>query len=507
MDEHLPNIDKLFKSTVDDYEESPPAGVWNGIDKQLDKSNIVSIQKKYAYLKRAVVAVVLLFSVATLFALLTWRPYRQPLQAARSKSYENPAKQKQPAGGAAHLDHQPNQLQLPVSGEDATTDLITKRAEQTDSTNILQSEAPSSIVALRQPHASNAGSFAAQASAKAPVTIIKNQQAKKPAEKMYAPMHSTGNNTGAAALTGNRVSGKNVAMTERSVTPLLTIPSSVVQANPILTTRPLSLRAAMPGIAFVPPADSHSQTVKLTARHHHPFSITLFASPGIAVNRLEADRPKNHEDDKNEIRNGERNKLSFMAGITANLDLGNNFSLQSGLSFSSSTKTIAPKSVYARPDNHGNIQYQYNCSSGYYLIPAKSGSRPTIGDSIGVSGSTSTLQYVSIPLAIKYRFRIGNFSIQPLVGAAVNMLTNEETETPAITWGNAEPHLNNTISGLKPAYLSGLLSVEAEWQLSSRFALHLAPFSRFALTSINKEAAVKTYPAYFGLATGVTIKL
>jgi hypothetical protein len=38
-------------------------------------------------------------------------------------------------------------------------------------------------------------------------------------------------------------------------------------------------------------------------------------------------------------------------------------------------------------------------------------------------------------------------------------------------------------------------------------ALSLVPSGNFALTSINKDAAVKSYPNSFGVAAGLKIKL
>ena len=52
MTEDFDHIDKLFKSEIQKYGEMPSPGVWENIDKNLDKRNIIHIKRKYANLKR-----------------------------------------------------------------------------------------------------------------------------------------------------------------------------------------------------------------------------------------------------------------------------------------------------------------------------------------------------------------------------------------------------------------------------------------------------------------------
>lgn len=63
------------------------------------------------------------------------------------------------------------------------------------------------------------------------------------------------------------------------------------------------------------------------------------------------------------------------------------------------------------------------------------------------------------------------------------------------------------VEGLRPMYMSGLLSVSTSYNLNQNIALTFTPAARFALTSINKDAPVKTFLNSIGLAAGLTIKL
>ena len=65
-----------------------------------------------------------------------------------------------------------------------------------------------------------------------------------------------------------------------------------------------------------------------------------------------------------------------------------------------------------------------------------------------------------------------------------------------------KPPLTN-IEGLNKSYFNGLVSLAAEYDWNKTFALSLTPVSRLALSSINKDAPVKTYLNSFGLHVGI----
>lgn len=71
MNNDLHNIEELFRSSLNENEEEIPSkNVWQVIDKQLDKNNAISIKRKYIFLKRIAILLLLLLSIA-LFELNT----------------------------------------------------------------------------------------------------------------------------------------------------------------------------------------------------------------------------------------------------------------------------------------------------------------------------------------------------------------------------------------------------------------------------------------------------
>src|SRR4051812_21375813 len=61
MSDDLHNIDDLFKKALEKHGELASPGVWDKIDKSLDKKKVISISRKYNKLKWAA-AILLLFS-------------------------------------------------------------------------------------------------------------------------------------------------------------------------------------------------------------------------------------------------------------------------------------------------------------------------------------------------------------------------------------------------------------------------------------------------------------
>ena len=188
-------------------------------------------------------------------------------------------------------------------------------------------------------------------------------------------------------------------------------------------------------------------------------------------------------------------------------NVGNKWALQSGVSIFTRVTDITPKTIYARPDNGGNVNYRLSCSAGSAYVPLKSGASPAQGDSTKILSAKNTLQYVSIPLAVKLSVGKGKFNLVPGVGISANILSKGNVETVIAASGGNESSTTNNIEGLKSTYFNSQVSLGAEYHVSKKIALNFTPAAKFALSSINKDAAVKTKINSFGLSAGIKIKL
>ncbi|MEJ7680759.1 MAG: outer membrane beta-barrel protein [Segetibacter sp.] len=234
------------------------------------------------------------------------------------------------------------------------------------------------------------------------------------------------------------------------------------------------------------------------------FSATVFYSPDIVFSKVDNDHHTFREEDRNEIKNKEEIKKTYSTGVLINYNTGNKLSIQSGLTFSAMATDIKPKTIYARTDDRGNLNYRFNCSAGYSYVSLHSGIRPAAaGDSISASSSKNLLHYITVPLALKYNLTEGKFGLSTGLGAAINLLTKGKIETVI---GNEKASINH-IEGLSSMYLNSAISFGMNYEINQNIALSLTPAAKFALTSINKNAPVKTYLNSYGLAAGLTIKL
>ncbi len=94
-----------------------------------------------------------------------------------------------------------------------------------------------------------------------------------------------------------------------------------------------------------------------------------------------------------------------------------------------------------------------------------------------------------------------------VLGFTVNLLTKGKLETEIRRGNNSEIDILDNIQGLKSVYFSSLIGAGVIYDLNKKIAIIFTPSARFALTSINKGAVVKSYPNSFGLSAGLKIQL
>jgi hypothetical protein len=232
------------------------------------------------------------------------------------------------------------------------------------------------------------------------------------------------------------------------------------------------------------------------------FSATVFFSPDIVGYEIKSDHPRFRDDDKDEIKKKEEPKFSSTFGILVGYKVNKNWALQSGATIFTRGTNINSKTIYARPDVDGNVNFRLSCFSGSSFIPSKSGNHPIDGDSTNASAKNS-LQYIGIPLVLQYNISKGKLSIKPGIGVAFNFLLKNKIET-VIDAASGKESASTNVQGLKLSYFNGSISVGADYSLNKKIALSFAPTARFALSTINKGEPVKTTLNSVGFATGLT---
>ena len=523
MDENLHNIENLFRDGLVDNEELPPLRAWKDIDNILNNDNVVSIKKKYSNLKRVALLLLVLLLGLSIYELIN-KQNNEPKSTYTNKS-QNPNDSK--GRNNENMDSAPvdnlfadknnSNNNLKVQPENNTTignrttpDNVSTSSKKKDRYNPnatinnspIEKNMPFNKSKLNQiiyPEKKNNGTVNSNSTVDN-TSVSKNKQriSDKTSTKVKV---SSANPTedDLRTTTNNDPTATNLQSTflERL------IPVSMDKINKKMQDSVDSKRPSQ-SIAASKIASPPNRKKKEGKSPH--FSITPFFSPDIAWYRLQQDKSDNQPDNANKIEKGERHEFSSTSGLMVDYRLNKLFTLQTGLTFSNINITINPKTIYAQRDNNGNIKYRVNISSGYgYLLPSFQNT-PVVGDSLYISGATHKLRYIGMPIALKYLFVKGKFSIEAMAGIGYNFLGKGKLETEIKQGPNNEVDVLNKIEGLKSVYLNGLAGIGATYKLSGKFSFTLLPTARIALTSINKNGVVKTYPNSVGLSAGLKIK-
>ena len=531
MSENLPNIDDLFRKAVEAHEDTPSATVWAHLDKNLDKKKVVFISKKYKKLKW-VAAALLIFSTA--MAMYTWNTRLRNKELVRQNEINK--KKSVKAGASANANNENNIGGKTVddkanirSTEKVAADKPIVDTNGTDGTTLVNK---TSIIKTKNQSKGRLpvvpGEVVKNADEKKVrhvAVINRNQYKEKPISK---PQDLSGKNE----LSDKEPNGVAVVVRKSKVGADMDKKNESVEKNEVVETvkryiETGTVREHEKNVAIAEPANiNRGKALELPGENSNEiaadkiqtayrkssikpfrgskFSATIFYSPDFVSVHVDNDRHTFREEERNEIKNKEKITHSSSKGVLINYNIGNRWNIQSGLIFSTMTTDIMPKTIFARPDNRGNINYRFNCSAGYSFVNVKSGNRPASGDSIFALSSKNTLRYFTVPFALSYNFPVGRFTLQPGAGLAANFLTKSRIETEIAAQAGNEK-FSNQIEGLNSSYLNGSLSLSANYYFTKNIALNFTPVARFALSAINKNTPVKTYLNSFGLGAGLTI--
>lgn len=512
MSKTLPNIDDLFKKALENSEEEPSKLVWENIDRKLDKKGFARINVRYRRLRWVAAASIIMTAalgmVAIYHKIYDENNGTQNLQSTTMESRPvfpktNPEKLvesntkdevtngdvKEPITTSIPLkDLNNNQINQPIN--DSVDIAITTKDVQTTDDKLTGNlgEFPAS-------------KFAEKAGNKE--TADKNLEVETPFSKNNAYEKS------GISTSGNTLAKSEIANSEKVV---LTYEPTVFGQKSIdkITSAhiPTTIRKTVTPILAL---ENHQTTLlnASTAKKLNRWSATLFASADFVTPTVKKDKPQFRDEEINAIKQRENTKTSSTYGVLANYYLGKGWSIMTGLTTISRVSKIESKTIFARHDPRGNINYKFSCAAGYTYLSVKSSANtaPRLGDSLKSVSALSRLQYLGVPIALKYHLNFKKFSIDPLVGVTANFLLKGDVETSLSTASGIERTKNTSIQGLKKGYTSALLGMQASYKINNRFAVTLIPMSRIGLSSINENTPAKTYLNSFNLAAGITTSL
>ncbi len=444
MENNLHDIDDLFRSKLGDYKALPSQKVWEEIDSGLDKGNIDALRKKYNNLKKFILLLLLLAGGAGLYQL-----NKTANKFKNAQSYN---------AGAQKND---------LSNSNPTHSTAAKSLE----------------VSLVHSSATNHHNNTAGNKSDVRATESKESMVNENTINIYP------------GIKPGLIPGTNNENNHSSLLPHL--------ADPVPIYSNTDIHLLLRNNNF-PEVTLKNYQASSKAKSGW-FSVSNFFSHDLASYHLKDNNAGRQQGNADKIQKSERHEYSASGGVLVDFRLNNKWTLQSGLTFSHTEIAIDPSIIYAQPDDNGSVKYRINISSGYgYLVPSFQ-PLPSVGDSAQVTATAHKLQYLGIPVAVKYNITGGRIGIAPAAGLSFNFLTRGKLETEIQKGPNHETDVLSNIEGLKTVYISGQAGMLAEYKVSGRWSFILMPSAKFALSSINKSGVVKSYPNSLGIAAGLKI--
>ncbi len=541
MIEHLPDIDKLFKAALDSHEEAPSNKVWDALDRGLDKNKVIDFRKKYIHLKKIAIALLLLLVGACAYTFITLKNNSELLQNAHNKSLDS--------NTTSSLINKITGKEIAAPHVPATKESKENNQSQKSSglLNGFINEQYNSVATSNQRHVVNAPATITASNNKeqlfyksnskkikktstvvekitelsVPANIfnpkenVANTLTKSTSKKTYVTKRIQNTNITNGGFEEDNETGTIVIATLRTATATMPAVQKIYpELLPVIATA-VNV-ATLAQVNFILPKHmqlSFKATKKTASKKGGTFALTAFFSPNVSSNFLKDDDGDNrpgrqvHDEDGDDIKRGEQHQSSQTFGLLVDYSINAHWALQSGLTMSNRTIAINPKRIYAANNGNGSIEYLYNCSSGYTFISSKLAASPVAGDSLQTQEAKNTLQYVSIPLMIKYNFLFKKINLFSSIGASLSLLTKGRLSTEIeATPGNREATTSTTIIGLKRSYFNGSIGFGISFPISNKLAFSFMPSYNFALSSSTKGAVVKTYPNAIALATGIIYK-
>ncbi len=220
------------------------------------------------------------------------------------------------------------------------------------------------------------------------------------------------------------------------------------------------------------------------------------------LGRLENDRHDGNRNDRHAIRQQQLKVHSFTTGMLAGLQFSNGMMIQSGFSYFSQTSEKGKQVLRPRPDSLGRYQLRLDCAEGFTSIKLKNGNPPTPADSVLVTGATTKIAYIGLPLQISYPFRFGKFYAIPNAGLTFQWLLSGNVKADLVENSEKRTITENSIGGLKNSFLSGNAALQLEYKMSRSLHLTVTPAYRFSFSPVNQHASVQSFPAALGVGFG-----
>lgn len=558
MDKNLHDIDALFTENLEGETAQPSGHVWDAIEAGLNQRDLKTMQRKNRRLKWLSGLLVILLTTSLVWLYQSRNKPAAPGTAASGHANTAWAMDTGNATVQPPANTQPNAAQqnslanAPASAKPDTPSDNSKTAlvPPTDPTVNKQVTAPQTPQPITK---SNSNPVAQPNQAPLPMNrqtpLVLNRATKNIHGTAKSPKPAAGFDKGTLPDTqSNDLVNNPTDLTERPKQPSKTnkrFQATIKPADataedvtvgatsnedatgytlPPAVNQPLRvLDKSLPSKLLDLQSAMGPQLSKQVNKKGHDNRLSFSIAPYYAINwftaKVNNGRLQHREDNQNEIKqreqpNNHSNEPSY--GLLATASLNDRWALQTGLGLVSITKDISSHTLYARqhqaPGGGGPSQgpgFKFNCTAGTVYFTSKLiNTNPNVGDSLDVLQPSSRLQYLQVPISLRYTlFKRGGLQLYALAGATANLLTRGQVNA-TITNGTINEKVSaNSIDGLNKLYWGLHIGTGIEYPIGKRLGLYLSPTYNVGITPINKETPVSTRLGQLSLVGGLRLRL
>lgn len=561
MDKNLHDIDALFTENLEGETAQPSGHVWDAIEAGLNQRDLKTMRGKNKRLKwlSALLVLLLTTSLVWLYQTRTKQDNNTAAQTGTTTTLptdtnnvtaELPSATKRIATTANNQPNQPptdkpnnpsNDIATTPSAQDDNQP--TNNQQRKDAANQTNNKPQSSATNITPKPTEPRLPIGTQAplATQQPSTINKISKPQRPVfhsnkGDLQNPITTGTNNLQAdkPVVGGRKLQNKTGKRLQVTIKPA----SAATEEEPIATTSteelvyqlppavgdPIETLGKPPVLTGMELKAAHApqlsrQLPKLRSNNKLSFSITPYYALNWFTAKVSNGRPQHREDNRNDIKQREQrsnhsSEASF--GLLATASFSNKWALQTGLGLVSINNDINSHTVYARqhqPPGGGSpsqgTDFKFNCTAGTVYFSSKLiNANPNVGDSLMALQSSSRLQYLQVPLSLRYTFiKKGALQLYGIAGATANLLTKGQVNA-TISNGSIKENVSaNSIDGLNKLYWGLHIGAGVEYSFRKRLGVYLAPSYNIGITPINKETPVSTHLKQLSVMGGLRLRL
>jgi|GEM_PF-3275592 len=231
-------------------------------------------------------------------------------------------------------------------------------------------------------------------------------------------------------------------------------------------------------------------------------SVSVFGAQSIAEPIIK----NNSTGDKftaSDITGREQQEAAFAFGTNVGYDVTHKLTLQAGCEYRSYKFSLAPTTVNI---NIGELNSGYSLatSSGIVTMPYIPGYTAKGYDTTATAKGSAARSYISIPLAVKYRFlsdpKVG---LYVRAGTSLNVLASNYAKVHVQNSVGEEDVYVYNMQGSKEISLSYMLGFGAVCRLFRGVDLYVEPAYSGAITPNTVTSPITTYSCFFDLTGGL----